>query len=234
MSIIGLVLYGSRARGDHVAQSDVDLLGLTRGGTPAKHATGHVRLSIYPLDHVVGRARAGDLFAFHIVSEGRVVYERGPVFESIVNAFALRSDYSREIGLASDVGWFLLHHRARFLDAERLNQRMSWCARTMLTAAAANQGVAVFSTAGLAAFAGSDDVAAVIASKRGADDAEALADRFRQILVRFGRPEPPPLATVDAERRRFEADENAAGVIAIRAMLRHAGAPASATERGEA
>jgi len=234
MSIIGLVLYGSRARGDHVAQSDVDLLGLTRGGTPAKHATGHVRLSIYPLDHVVGRARAGDLFAFHIVSEGRVVYEQGPVFESIVNAFALRSDYSREIGLASDVGWFLLHHRARFLDAERLNQRMSWCARTMLTAAAANQGLAVFSTAGLAAFAGSDDVAAVIASKRGADDAEALADRFRQILVRFGRPEPPPLATVDAERRRFEADENAAGVIAIRAMLRHAGAPASATERGEA
>ena len=234
MSIIGLVLYGSRARGDHAAPSDVDLLGLTRGGTPTKRAIGQVSLSSYPLAHVVGRARAGDLFVYHIVSEGKVVYEQGPVFESIVSAFALRSDYSREIGLASDVGWFLLHHRARFLDPQRLNQRMSWCARTMLTAAAANQGLAVFSTAGLAAFAGSEDVAAVISNRRSAADTQELADRFEQILVRFGRPEPPPLATVDAERRRFEADKNAAGGIAIRAMLRPAAAQTSATERGEA
>jgi predicted nucleotidyltransferase len=234
LSIIGLVLYGSRARGDYAAGSDVDLLGLTREGAPTRRTAGKVTLSCYPLEHVIGRARAGDLFAFHIVSEGRVLYEREAVFERIVGAFALRSDYSREIALASDVGWLLLHHRARVRDPRRLNERMAWCTQTMLIARAANRGLAVFSAAGLAAFAGSDDVALVIANKHAADARPQMVERFHRILTRFGGPEPPPLPTLDEERRRFEAARNAAGVIAIRAMLRSAGAQASAGERGEA
>src|SRR4051812_48262963 len=149
MAIIGLVLYGSRSRGDHDEHSDVDLLALTRGDTAPAAASGRLRLSRYPLDHVIARARAGDLFAWHLVCEGRVLYEREPAFARVVRAFRLRADYSREIALASDVGWLLVHHRERL---PRLSPRMAWCTHTMIVARAAAAGRPVFSAAGLADF----------------------------------------------------------------------------------
>jgi hypothetical protein len=167
----------------------------------------------------VGRARAGDLFVYHLVSEGRVVYESEPAFAAVIRAFALRADYSREIGLASDVGWFLLHHRGRAAGGARVSARLAWCTHTMLVARAATQGVPVFSTAGLAEFAGSDDVAVVLESKRCAQVPDDVVESFRRVLRRFGRPEPTALPTVRAERRRFETTGNRAGVLAASSLF---------------
>ena len=108
--ILALVLFGSRARGDHDDRSDVDLLALAGHCGPTFSARPGVTISCYPLDHVLRRARSGDLFAFHLVAEGKVLYEREPVFNLVQRAFCFRSDYTREIEMASDVGWFLLHH----------------------------------------------------------------------------------------------------------------------------
>ena len=234
MATIGLLLYGSRTRGDDTEQSDIDLLAVTRGEASATFRRGRIALSRYPFEHVVSRARAGDLFAFHIVSEGKVIYETEPVFEKIASAFSLRSDYSREIKLASDVGWLLLHHGDRIVSGKRFNEKMAWCTHTMLVARAASQRQPVFSSAGLAEFAGSSDVAVVITNKRCSNVSEDIVGRFRCVLTRFGSAEPPALPTLGGERRRFEADRNYAGVNAVRSILRQppAGATGPESERG--
>jgi hypothetical protein len=217
--IVGLVLYGSRARGDHEKTSDVDLLALATGGAAAVVTRHGVTVSRYPLDHVLRRARSGDLFAFHVVSEGKVIYEQEPVFARMKRAFCYRSDYSREIQIASDVGWFLVHHRDRAVHGLSFNQRIAWCTHTMIVAKAATERLPVFSAAGLAAFAGSSAVASLIQNKRSPAVDPAVLDVFRGVLEEFGTPEPRGLATLAAERRRFDVDKNPAGAGALRAMM---------------
>lgn len=219
-AVVGLILFGSRARADHSQRSDFDFLGIAHGGPPARITRGPATMSVYPLAHVLERARAGDLFAWHLVSEGRVLFETEPVFERIKASFRLRPDYCREIGLASDVGWTLVHHAGRFDDPGRFNKKMAWCTHTMIVARAAAAREPVFSSAGLARFACSDDVGRVIDGKRDAEVSDESVERFRQVLERFGTGEPPALGGLDAELRRFEAVGNAAGTSAVRALRR--------------
>lgn len=218
-AIVGLVLYGSRARGDHDERSDVDLLAIAAGGPPAVVTRDGLTVSRYAVDHLLRRARSGDLFALHLVSEGTVIYERAPVFAQMKRAFRYRSEYWPEIAMASDVGWFLVHHHERAADGRRLNGRMAWCTHTMIAARAAMARQPVFSAAGLAAYSGSGAVASVIGSRRSATVDPAVVDQFRHVLVRFGGPEPEPLETLAAEERRFHLGRNPAGAVAIRAML---------------
>jgi hypothetical protein len=217
--IVCLVLYGSHARGDGDERSDVDLLAVADGGAPSTAFGRHLNFSRYPLELVLRRARSGDLFALHLVSEGRVVFEREPVFAMIKRAFCYRSDYARGSRLASDAGWFLLHHRDRAVDEPRFNRWMAWCTRTMIVSRAATARQPVFSADGLAALAGSDGVATVIRSKRSAAVDPAVLELFRDVLVEFGGPEPQALDTLSAEWHRFRAQRNPAGSAAIRAML---------------
>lgn len=218
--IVGLVLYGSRARGDHDERSDIDVLALAAEGPPAVVTRECLTVSRYAVEHVLRRARSGDLFAYHLVTEGKVLYERAPVFAAVQRAFRHRSDYWPEITMASDVGWFLLHHHERAVNGLGLNGRMAWCTHTMIVARAAMARQPVFSAAGLASYSGSAAVASVIRSRRSPTVDPTVLDLFRHVLVRFGAPEPEPLATLAAEGRRFDIDRNPAGAVAIRAMLR--------------
>jgi predicted nucleotidyltransferase len=232
--LLGLVLFGSRARGDHVEDSDVDLLALVSDGAPAFVTRPGITVSCYPLDQVLRRARSGDLFALHVVAEGKVVYEREPVFARVQRAFCYRSDYEREIRMAANVGWFLLHHCDPAVDGVRFNGRVSWCTHTLIVARAATQRQPVFSATGLGAFADSNAVALLIRSKHRPTVDPALLEMFRSVLKEFGGPEPPALATLAAEGRRFEAVKNPAGVVAVRAMIASRGGSANRNDSGGA
>jgi predicted nucleotidyltransferase len=232
--VASVVLYGSRARGDHDDGSDTDLLAVTDGGPPAVVSLGGLTVARYPLGQVLGRARSGDLFALHVVCEGRAVYERQPVLAAMKRAFRYRQDYTREVGMASDVGWFLLHHRARAACDVAFNRRMAWCAHTLIAARAATARRPVFSAAGLAAFAGSSAVETVIRDKNSPVVAPEVVERFGDVLREFGTPEPTPLPTLRAEWRRFNAGRNPAGPVAIRAMLRATGGSVNPTDGGGA
>ena len=78
-SVVGVLLYGSRARGDASADSDVDLLVTTTGGRPYTSDTGRISISCYPIEAMLRRARSGDLFAFHLVTDAKMLFERRPV-----------------------------------------------------------------------------------------------------------------------------------------------------------
>jgi hypothetical protein len=219
MAVIGVAVYGSRARDDADAHADIDLLAVTTDPKATTVARGNVNFSSYPLRQIICRACVGDLFVLHIASEARVLYEAWPVFEQIRRSFKYKGDYAREIGLASDVGWFLVRYPYRFTDAKRFNERMAWCIRTMLIAHAANEQRAIFSARGLAEFANSADVLAIIRNKDNPQAAAEMVERFAGLLARFGAEAPRPLATLHEEQARFDADRNTLGVRSVRAVM---------------
>jgi predicted nucleotidyltransferase len=213
-----LLLYGSRARGDFDARSDVDLSAITANDAPELVKIARTTTMAYPLDHTLRAARSGSLFAFHMVSEAKVLFESEPVFARIQRAFQFRDDYTPVIRMCSDAGWFLVRHYEKATHASKFNQAMAWCTREMLIARAATERSPVFSADGLAEFVGCSAVVPVVRSKRSAVIDPAIVQQFQGILSEFGTPEPTPPLTLSVAAHRFRADRNSAGVIAIRAF----------------
>jgi hypothetical protein len=217
-----LLLYGSRARGDHDASSDIDVTAITAGETAESVTIGRVTTMAHPLDDALRAARSGSLFAFHLVSEGKVLFESPRVFGQIQRAFQFRDDYTPVIEMCSEAGWFLLHHREKATDARQFNQAVAWCTREMLIARAATDRSPVFSADGLAEFVSRSAVGPVIRSKRSAVIDPAIVREFRGILREFGAPEPTTQPTLSSAEHRFRAARSSAGVIAMRAFRNHA------------
>lgn len=213
-----LLLYGSRARGDHDVDSDIDLTAITAGDTAEAVTIAQITTMAHPLDEALRAARSGSLFAFHLVSEGKVLFESAPVFGRIQRAFRFRDDYTPVIRMCSDAGWFLLHHREKATDARKFNQAVAWCTREMLIARAATERSPVFSADALAEFVGCSAVGPVIRSKRTAVIDPAIVREFRGILDEFGAPEPTTHPVLSSAEHGFRAARNSAGVVAMRAF----------------
>jgi hypothetical protein len=213
-----LLLYGSRARGDHDASSDVDVTAITAGETAESVTIGRITTMAHPLDDALRAARSGSLFAFHLVSEGKVLFESPRTFGRIQRAFRFRDDYTPVIKMCSEAGWFLLHHHEKAADARRFNQAVAWCTREMLIARAATERSPVFSADGLAEFVGCGAVGPVIRSKRSDVIDPVILRDFRSILSEFGTPEPTTQPTLSSAEHRFRAERSSAGVIAMRAF----------------
>lgn len=230
-SIVCLLLYGSRARGDHDAHSDVDLTAITSNHTPERITLGRTPTIAYPIDHALRVARSGGLFAYHLVSEAKVVFETEPVFARIQQAFRFRDDYTPVIRMCSEAGWFLVRHHESAVNARKFNQAVAWCTREMLIARAATQRLPVFSADGLAEFVGCSAVASVIRSKRNAVIEPETVRAFQDILCEFGATERAALPPLDSAAGLFRAARNSAGVIAVRAFRNE---DTSATAGGKA
>lgn len=79
----GVLLYGSRARRDHLSDSDLDLLALVEEPRKSIHA-GLVSLSFYSASQL--RSGIGPLFGAHLARDSRVLWDpQGilPILESM-------------------------------------------------------------------------------------------------------------------------------------------------------
>ncbi|MGF0115462.1 nucleotidyltransferase domain-containing protein [Promicromonospora sp. Marseille-Q5078] len=70
--IDGLLIYGSRARGDHVPGSDLDLLALVQTARPTIH-DGEVALSFYTEDQL--RTGIASLFGAHLARDAHILWD---------------------------------------------------------------------------------------------------------------------------------------------------------------
>jgi predicted nucleotidyltransferase len=183
--LLSLVLYGSRARGDHRAKSDVDLLGLTEQGAFKKEiSAGGTSLYHYPALEMLKKARSGDLFILHVVTEGKCLHDTFGAFRSVKDAFQYRDSYAEVIRDASLIIRFL-SVRDGLLRKKEPRKRMIWAIRTILIARAAEERNACFSSAALAAFSRITELKDVI-DNRNLADVPPLLKVAAKVLARFG------------------------------------------------
>lgn len=142
--LLSLILYGSRARGDHRLSSDVDLLGIIDGGAISKEiAARGASLYHYPFETLLDEAQSGDLFLLHLCREGKLLHDTAGAFERICEGFQFKKSYKSEVREASALIWYFMD-RPNSISLRRVRKRLVWAIRTVLIARAAEDREAVF------------------------------------------------------------------------------------------
>ncbi|MFC7514091.1 nucleotidyltransferase domain-containing protein [Herbaspirillum sp. GCM10030257] len=214
MSIDTLILYGSCAREDEDAESDIDLFALTTAEDHNMVVKQKVNLAIYPLKLALNMAENGDLFLLHIVEEGKVIYDSEGHFDKLRSSFSYRSTYRSEIIKASDLGWTLIELAPNSNNHTLINRRMAWCVRTILIAMCAEKRTPRFSASSLAKYSGDASVTALIKNKNSDRlDRNILLD-FKNFLHKFGSPPPEWIGAKNIElyKRQFLHAGNSVGL----------------------
>lgn len=148
--LLSVVLFGSRARGDHRMRSDVDLLGITDTWVANPKPTRGATMFLYDFNYLLKRAKEGDLFLSHIVHEGQVLHDSARAFSQITKRFQFRESYEDEIRAATAIIKFIVAADV-LVDNLAIRKRVVWAMRTILIARAASTQCAIFSSSGLAA-----------------------------------------------------------------------------------
>lgn len=191
-SFAGLLLYGSWARGDAGAESDLDVLAVDFSGVVPSRS-GRVSVAMY--DGAELRDLSGTLFGYHLSRDGAILLDRdgrlARVLAEIVppepNAVISRI---RSLTPALDVS---SRDRAEYIDG--LTQVARYLLRSALYAEALASGQPCFSVREIAQRSDEPDLEALLSSHEGvrpsADEA-VLADLMRRLELAIGTLAPNP------------------------------------------
>jgi hypothetical protein len=216
-----MALFGSRARGDHRADSDIDVLLWTDGGYPMVHKVGLLALAFYPKDLLLEKARNGDLFAGHLACEALPVWDPSDLLGELRSSYKPSDDQEGFIVKASELGAMLLQLREAF-PPELLNKRMAWVVRTILIARAAQQGKRTFAAEELLKVLNAERYRRIIDRKQSVDldwESIKLFDQF--ITERGQRNSSLVLSDLRAFQRYFEESGNSFGEKTARQLIEH-------------
>lgn len=200
MVIVAQTLFGSRARGDFTEASDVDLLVVTDDDFTRHSNVSGISLSAYPLVDLERMAAGGDLFLFHVLNEGKPLYDPVGHFERLRHRFQLRSSYVGLTRAATDLGWFLVDHHSSLPDASIVGRRVAWVVRTILIARSAERGSPLFSRKDLADMIPGGPVSDLIAAKDGNALDPATFTQLRYFLLNEA---PHPGVNPGSEIRKY-------------------------------
>lgn len=155
----------------------------------------------YPWQKLMDDALAGDLFVGHLVQEARPLSDPLDQLGQLKASFRLRTSYQREIGHASDLGWFI-YRFPQHLKPSLMAKRMIWCVRTILIARFAEKGKLVFAPKALAEMANSQTVTDLLMERRRRLPDAKMQKNFRRFLV------------TSTERQRWYREESEAQFMA--------------------
>jgi hypothetical protein len=170
--IEAILLYGSKARGDHDRFSDTDLLGISTKGPILKPFDDFgMSFHIYPKAWLTEQAEAGSLFLLHLVNEAKVVHDPSNSFQRVTSHFSYKDSYSEQILLGNQVVAAILSlPESRFTD--KLRRRYFWGLRTALMAESAHLRSPAFSACALESLSKIDGLALHIQTRSDASFAE--------------------------------------------------------------
>lgn len=183
--LLSLVLYGSRARGDHRIRSDVDLLGVIEGRLIEKEISARgASFYSYPAKTLLEKSKSGDLFVLHLVQEGKVLHDTVGFFESVQESFRYKKSYHKEITQAQAVIKFF-ESRPSLLNKAPARKRLVWGIRTLIVARSAEQQKPIFSSRQLERFSNIEGLKELI-DNRNTADVRSLIDASSRASSEFG------------------------------------------------
>lgn len=91
---IAVMLFGSHARGDAHAASDIDILQLVARWRPS-YSVEPLSVSVYTCEHLLALARTGSLFVLHLAVEGRSLEDPGHHLRRALEAYRAPASYER-------------------------------------------------------------------------------------------------------------------------------------------
>lgn len=208
--MIGIALFGSRARGDHSAGSDIDLLLWTSDGPPQHFKQGMLSLSFYSQSELLERAADGDLFTSHLAHEAVPVWDPRGLLGELRATFRPKASYQEVIRNAEDLGYYLILNTP-LIEPSLLNRRIAWVVRTILIARMIERANLTFAPTKLIQGLGAYDIVPLLAAKDDDVVDQTRLDLFKDFLKRWGVRRHPPRAAPDYEEL-FRATGNSFGL----------------------
>ena len=187
MSISALLLFGSRARGDHSNDSDIDLLAASDVSEPTVTGMGPATLYHYNTDWLNSKAKQGDLFVWHLIEEALAIFDPHDFLAELQKQFRFSASYEDEIATASDVGWAIASLWGE-LDAPSINKRLAWSVRTIAIARAAAMHMPAFSADALAEALGYPNIVSLVGQKDRLELSDESLNSFLRFLAEYGFP----------------------------------------------
>lgn len=191
----GLVLYGSRARGDAVADSDLDLLALVARSRPSTHS-GLINVSYYTEQQLA--TGIGTLFGAHLRRDSKVIWDPNDTLAAAIDAMG-EVDTDRLLRRAWKMSELFM---APGQDLPKYLSGLLREARYLLRSCLYAQAIAVeqpcFSVREIAARQGDPHLDRLLASRNPGDDSiEDLHECLRRLRLIVG--EFPPSANGSLE-----------------------------------
>lgn len=182
----GLLVYGSRARGDSVPGSDLDLLALVGTPRPSTYV-GDVNISHYTAEQL--KTGIGTLFGAHLKRDSRIIWDPDDLLTTAIAALG-DVDTNRVLRRAREMSQLfttLDRDLPRYLPG--LLREARYLLRSCLYAQAIAVGQPCFSVRELAVRHGDRSLALLLASRQEGEPAEADLDeclsRLHQIVGSF-------------------------------------------------